>query len=159
MSLPCEHRAKLHSTNQLERLHGKIKRRTNVVGIFPNEDAITRLIGAILVEQNDEWAIQRARYMTLESITPMSNDDPHQAASRNSLSVPALPAGYRDERDALTPRAWRRSWRVQTRRIYTSGSANLALLKRGSPHEIQLNQNTFLRSRGRQIIRRGSEKG
>ena len=54
MSLPSEHRAKLHSTNQLERLHGKIKRRTNVVGIFPNEDAITRLIGAILVEQNDE---------------------------------------------------------------------------------------------------------
>ena len=54
MSLPSEHRAKLDSTNQLERLHGKIKRRTNVVGIFPNEDAITRLIGAILVEQNDE---------------------------------------------------------------------------------------------------------
>ena len=75
MSLPSEHRAMLHSTNQLERLHGKIKRRTNVVGIFPNEDAITRLIGAILVEQNNEWAIQRARYMTLESITPMSNDD------------------------------------------------------------------------------------
>ena len=43
MSLPSEHRAKLHSTNQLERLHGKIKRRTNVVGIFPYEDAITRL--------------------------------------------------------------------------------------------------------------------
>ena len=74
MSLPSEHRAELDSTNQLERLHGKIKRRTNVVGIFPNEDAITRL-SAILVEQNDEWAIQRARYMTLESITPMSNDD------------------------------------------------------------------------------------
>ena len=71
MSLPSEHRAKLHSTNQLERLHGKITRRTNVVGIFHNEDAITRLIGALLVEQNDE----RARYMTLESITPMSNED------------------------------------------------------------------------------------
>ena len=85
MSLPSEHRAKLHSTNQLERLHGKIKRRTNVVGIFPNEDAITRLIGAILVEQNDEWAIQRARYMTLESITPTL-----PAKTAETLTAPAI---------------------------------------------------------------------
>ena len=63
------------AVNTLERLHGEIKRRTNVVGIFPNEDAVTRLIGAILVEQNDERAVQRARYMTLQSIAPMSNDD------------------------------------------------------------------------------------
>ncbi len=67
MSFPREHRQKLHSTNPLERLNGEIKRRTNVVGIFPNEDAITRLVGAILLEQNDEWAVSR-RYMTLESI-------------------------------------------------------------------------------------------
>ena len=45
-----------------------------MVGIFPNEDAITRLVGAILLEQNDEWAVQRARYMTLETIAPLSND-------------------------------------------------------------------------------------
>ncbi|MGY3408368.1 transposase-like protein [Bradyrhizobium sp. GM5.1] len=45
-----------------------------VVGIFPNEDAIVRLIGAILLEQNDEWAVQRARYMTLETIAPLSDD-------------------------------------------------------------------------------------
>ena len=74
MSFSAAHRTKLHSTNPLERLHGEIKRRTNVVGIFPNEDAITRLIGAILVEQNDEWAVQRARYMTLESITQTSDN-------------------------------------------------------------------------------------
>lgn len=74
MTFPKEHRAKLHSTNPLERLNGEIKRRTNVVGIFPNEAAITRLIGAILLEQNDEWAVQRARYMTLETIAPMSDD-------------------------------------------------------------------------------------
>ena len=74
MSFPSAHRAKLHSTNPLERVNGEIKRRTEVVGIFPNEDAIVRLVGAILLEQNDEWAVQRARYMTLETITPLSND-------------------------------------------------------------------------------------
>ena len=74
MSFPSQHRAKLHSTNPLERLNGEIKRRTEVVGIFPNEAAITRLVGAILLEQNDEWAVQRARYITLESITPVSDD-------------------------------------------------------------------------------------
>ena len=74
MGFPAQHRAKLHSTNPLERLNGEIKRRTEVVGIFPNEDAITRLVGAILLEQNDEWAVQRARYMTLETIAPMSDN-------------------------------------------------------------------------------------
>jgi hypothetical protein len=45
-----------------------------VVGIFPNEQAITRLVGAILLDQNHEWAVQRARYMTLETIAPLSDD-------------------------------------------------------------------------------------
>jgi putative transposase len=74
MSFPAQHRAKLHSTNPLERLNGEIKRRTEVVGIFPNEDAITRLVGALLLEQNDEWAVQRARDMTLETMAPMSDN-------------------------------------------------------------------------------------
>jgi putative transposase len=74
MSFPKDHRPKIHSTNPLERLNGEIKRRTEVVGIFPNEAAITRLVGAILLEQNDEWAVQRARYMTLETIAPLSDD-------------------------------------------------------------------------------------
>jgi putative transposase len=82
MNFPVPHRAKLHSTNPIERLNGEIKRRTEVVGIFPNEDAIVRLVGAILLEQNDEWAVQRARYMSLETIAPLS-DDP-------TVSLPAI---------------------------------------------------------------------
>ena len=74
MSFPKDHRPKIHSTNPLERLNGEVKRRTNVVGIFPNEDAITRLVGALLLEQNDEWAVQRGRYMSLETIAPLSDD-------------------------------------------------------------------------------------
>ena len=53
MGFPTQHRAKLHSTTPLERLNGEIKRCTEVVGIFPNEAAITRLIGAILLDQKD----------------------------------------------------------------------------------------------------------
>ena len=74
MTFPREHRAKIYSTNPIERLNGEIKRRTNVVGIFPNEAAITRLIGAIILEQNDEWAVQRARSMTLETMAPLSDN-------------------------------------------------------------------------------------
>jgi transposase-like protein len=74
MTFPKDHRAKIHSINPLERLNGEIKRRTDVVGIFPNEHAITRLVGALLLEQNDEWAVQRGRYMSLETIAPLSDD-------------------------------------------------------------------------------------
>jgi putative transposase len=71
MSFPPAHRAKLHSPNPIERLNREIKRRTEVVGILAT---VVRLVGAILLEQNDEWAVQRARYMTLETIAPLSDD-------------------------------------------------------------------------------------
>ena len=74
MTFPPDHWSKIHSTNGLERLNGEVNRRTAVVGIFPNDNAITRLVGAILLEQNDEWAVQRARYMTLETMTALSDD-------------------------------------------------------------------------------------
>lgn len=73
MGFPREHWAKIHSTNPLERLNGEIKRRTDVVGIFPNEAAIYRLVGALLLEQNDEWALQR-RYMTLETLAGVGDN-------------------------------------------------------------------------------------
>jgi transposase-like protein len=76
MDFPAAHRAKLHSTNPIERLNGEIKRRTDVVGIFPNEAAAIRLIGAILLEQSDEWATQRSRYMTLETVAAVSDTGP-----------------------------------------------------------------------------------
>jgi putative transposase len=74
MDFPKGHSTKICSTNPIERPNGEIKRRTNVVGIFPNDDAIIRLVGTILMEQNDEWAVQRARYVTLETIAPISDN-------------------------------------------------------------------------------------
>ena len=80
--VPEEHRRQLHSTNPLERLNQEIKRRSNVVGIFPNVRATIRLIGAILIEQDDEWAVAERRYFSAESMkrlaTPLAALPDHE---------------------------------------------------------------------------------
>ena len=75
MAFPKAHRTQIHSTNPLERLNAEVKRRTDVVGIFPNESAVIRLVGALLLEQNDEWQLQR-RYMQLEGLASLSDNQP-----------------------------------------------------------------------------------
>ena len=70
MPFPAQHRAKLHSTNPLERLNKEAKRRADVVGVFPSEASIVRLIGAVLLEQNDEWQLQH-RYMQVEAMAEL----------------------------------------------------------------------------------------
>lgn len=75
MTFPKAHRTQIHSTNPLERLNAEVKRRTNVIGIFPNDGAIIRLVGAMMLEQNDEWSLQR-RYMQLEGLQSLSDNQP-----------------------------------------------------------------------------------
>jgi len=74
MAFPAQHRTKLHSTNPIERLNKEVKRRADVVGIFPNEPSIERLIGAVLFEQNDEWATQH-RYMQVEAFSKIETGE------------------------------------------------------------------------------------
>ncbi len=73
MSFPKSHRVQIHSTNPLKPLNAEIKRRTNVVGIFPNEPAITRLLGALLLEQDDEWQLQ-PRYLPREGLQSLADN-------------------------------------------------------------------------------------
>ena len=73
MTFPREHWPQIASTNPLERLNGEIKRRADVIGIFPNDRSVVRLVGALMLEQCDEWAVSR-RYMSLESLAVLSDD-------------------------------------------------------------------------------------
>ena len=91
LDFPEQHRSKPHSVNPLERLNKEVKQRADVVAVFPNEAAIVRLIGAALLEQNDEWQLQR-RYMQVEAMAELSAAagaaDPRQThASRGPLQA------------------------------------------------------------------------
>ena len=75
MDFPKEHWPQIASTNPLERLNREVKRRADVVGIFPSEASIIRLIGAVLLKANDEWQMQH-RYMGVEAMGEMLNPPP-----------------------------------------------------------------------------------
>jgi putative transposase len=87
LSFPAPHRTKLHSTNTLERLNKEVKRRADVVGIFPSEASIIRLIGAVLLEANDEWQMQH-RYMGVEAMAEVLSPAP----TNETLQLPPRPA-------------------------------------------------------------------
>jgi transposase-like protein len=83
MAFPKDHWAQIASTNPPEWVNKEIKRRADVIGIFPNDAAVVRLVGALMLEQNDEWAVSR-RYMTLETLGSVSHNP--------IVSLPALAA-------------------------------------------------------------------
>lgn len=91
-TLPKDHWRHIHSANPLERLNKEIKRRTNVIGILPKENAVRRLVGALILEQNDEWAVTR-RYMTLETVASICDDQSMDPAKIAALKTGSFPAG------------------------------------------------------------------
>ena len=74
MHFPKEHRRRLHSTNTVERLHMEIKRRTRVIGIFPNRASLLRMVGTLLQEQDDEWQVAERRYFSIDSMRKIDTE-------------------------------------------------------------------------------------
>ena len=90
MAFPKEHWTRIYSTNPLQRLQEEVKRRTNVVGIFPNDAAVIRLVGAVLMEISDEWAIGR-RYFSLETMRKLIHPEPLGDSRASTASSGAGP--------------------------------------------------------------------
>ena len=88
-AFPKPHWRKISSTNPLERINKEIKRRSNVVGIFPDDASVIRLVGAVLLEQHDEWAVAERRYLSEES---MAHIDQHLKEANTAKNSPELPA-------------------------------------------------------------------
>jgi transposase-like protein len=86
-AFPVAHWRKIWSTNPLERINGEIKRRTNVVGIFPNDASIVRLVTAVLVETHDEWAVAERRYLSEESMAKIG--EPVVTVDQTPLAITA----------------------------------------------------------------------
>jgi putative transposase len=87
-SFPADHWRKLRSTNPLERVNREIGRRTDVVGIFPNDRALIRLAASVVIEQNDEWLVGR-RYLSAHSMEPLLEDEEKESKTVDK-EVPAL---------------------------------------------------------------------
>jgi len=87
---PQAHWRKVWSTNPLERLNGEIKRRTNVVGVFPNDASVARLVTAVVVETHDEWAVAERRYLSEESMAKLyATPDPDDIPEEPPLAITA----------------------------------------------------------------------